>query len=648
MSIKFNCPHCQFAYRLPDKLAGSKAKCKNPECRKLIVIPSPVTIPDDAAPPMPDAATLEAAALNALSDEPPKVTEVPVQEKVIPMTCTFCEHKWTEPWAKGGKNTLCPNPECRQRQRVPEPKEDVPTDWRQQKSKLPTLAKQNFEKLEGVVSAGDIGNVSGGAIREAGVFDDLIDPVPLKQKILVGVAIFGLVASVIFGIWYLRSSRIEKSEDRLMADARDEFDKKAVPELSPTGAGLSSAVLNAAAAEYSLDKALENADALKLKEAQTHFDKARGDLRKQPPSLDRNAVAAELALAVFAFAGTDEQVKAQLRYRWQPDTESGRAMRLNERSHTIHQELATTLQLLLPADYDFRIAVARRLTRELVKRGQAGMAVDLLPVAMFTEQENSEARAVIALEIFRADKTSPLPRQVADELKAAFASGAKGNPFPASAQTLFTVLTIEKALVVVSPPPPSGPIQNFAIALAQAGVLLLDDKPEPALALAQRVTQPEQQMKVLMLCAEWAKDPGPALDAVTKLITDAKGQKQITLSPSHVLRLSQIAAISGKHEQSKTLADSLADDGLKAWAKGDAVRLRLASNPAEKADENWVELPDDPKKVRAGHAWGRMWVARQNAKESQNPNKERKATANWPPTVRPFALAGIALGLQDK
>ena len=70
MAIAFNCPHCDFAYRLKDELAGKRATCKNPECRKLITIPTPITVPDDDAP-VPDAAALEAAALSALADEPP-------------------------------------------------------------------------------------------------------------------------------------------------------------------------------------------------------------------------------------------------------------------------------------------------------------------------------------------------------------------------------------------------------------------------------------------------------------------------------------------------------------------------------------------------------------------------------------------------
>src|SRR5207302_272980 len=132
MAIEFNCPHCRHLYRLPDTLAGKRATCKNAQCRQVIVVPSPATVPPTAPPPI----DVEAAALSALSDEP--VQEKAPPEKVIPVECPFCNNKWTVPFDKAGKNVLCPNEDCRQRVKVPEPKEDVPTDWRQQKTKLPS------------------------------------------------------------------------------------------------------------------------------------------------------------------------------------------------------------------------------------------------------------------------------------------------------------------------------------------------------------------------------------------------------------------------------------------------------------------------------------------------------------------------------
>jgi hypothetical protein len=118
-------------------------------------------------------------------------------------------------------------------------------------------------------------------------------------------------------------------------------------------------------------------------------------------------------------------------------------------------------------------------------------------------------------------------------------------------------------------------------------------------------------------------------------------------NPYHVLRLCQIAAETGKGDP-KAFADAIADESLKAWAQAEAVRLTAAATPGEKADEGLVVVPDDVKAQKAGHAWGRLWVARHNAAVSRSRKAEKKAVDAWPPTVRPFGLAGIVLGLQDK
>ena len=445
MAIVFNCPHCLEPYRLKDEFGGKQAKCKNPECRQLITIPKAFTIREDG-PKLSDAEA-EAAALAALNEEAPKEQEHQEQkqpaapaEKVIPVTCQFCDHKWTEPWSKAGKNTLCPNPECRQRVKVPEPKEEVPTDWRQAKSKLPSMAKQNFEKLEDVQDAGDAKVVSGSSLREADATGVEYEPRPLKQKVMFVLLGLGLVGALGFGGCYFFNRRTTVNEEQLMADARNELtnlqkewakaanpsapsaEEKARMEWVAAEGGLFSAILNLAGAEY----ALRHDDAKKTKEAHELFGKATNDLRlvaTPGQAAIRNVVAAELVFAVLTFGGTEEQAKEQLRIRWEPGSQS----RLNERVRNVHEELRITLDLLTGADYEFRISVARRLARELTKRGYANMAADLIPQALFTDAEKNETRAVIALEIYRTDRGSDVPGKIANDLKTQFATAASGN-----------------------------------------------------------------------------------------------------------------------------------------------------------------------------------------------------------------------------
>jgi hypothetical protein len=667
MAIVFNCPHCLFAYRLKDEFGGKQAKCKNPECRQLITIPKPITIPDDG--PKLSEAEAEAAALAALNDDAPAPSPQPDQqqpqqqpatpaEKVIPMTCQFCDHKWNEPWAKAGKNTLCPNPECRQRVKVPEPKEEVPTDWRQAKSKLPTMAKQNFEKLEGVQDAADTKMVSGKALVDADATGVEYEPRPLKQKVMIGLTAFGLIAAVAFGIWYFLNRRTTVNEEQLMADARKELadvlrewpkaqnpdaptaEEKMKAEWVASEGALYSALMNLAGAEY----ALRYDDAKKTAEAHELFGKARDDLRAaQGPA--RNMVAAELAFAVLAFGGTEEQAKEGIRIRWQPGSGGGAQPRMNERVRTVHGELTTVLGLLAATDYELKVSVARRLTRELTKRGHADLAADLIPLALFNDPQRNEARAVIALEIYRADRESDVPGRIANDLKTQLATPAPGELFPASAHALFAVLNVEKPRVVGTLPP-AGDVSD-SLRSAHTTLLLAEGKPDEALKLATRPRGPESQLKALVLCAEWSPDPGPALDAAQGIVGTTKGRKDAA-AQYHVVRLAQIAAEKGRDDLAKTFAESLADEGLRAWAKGEAARLRIAANQQGKAEESWVELPDAAPLTKAGHAWGRLWVARQNAKLSHNRDEEKKATASWPQPVHPFALAGIALGLQDK
>src|SRR5436305_11979986 len=161
MAIEFNCPHCQHQYKLKDELAGKTATCKT--CRQKITIPQPATVPPDA--PVKTAAEIEAEALAAMADEPAKA-EQDAAGQVIDVECQFCNHKWTEPLTRAGKNTLCPNPECRQRVKIPEPKKEDLLDWRQTRTKGPSLAKDNQpQKLEGVQDAAQTQMVSGTALK---------------------------------------------------------------------------------------------------------------------------------------------------------------------------------------------------------------------------------------------------------------------------------------------------------------------------------------------------------------------------------------------------------------------------------------------------------------------------------------------------
>jgi hypothetical protein len=638
MAIVFNCPHCAHPYRLKDELAGKKATCKNPNCRQVITVP--------AAPPRPE--DVEAAALSHLADAPAAAAAA---DAPIPVVCSFCDHKWTEPRDKAGKNVLCPNPECRQRNKVPVPKDDKPANWRET-AQGPSLAKENFEKPKDVMDA-EARMVGREAWQKGGGADADYEPVPLKRKVFLAALVVVPLAGLVYGGVWAYTAWSNRGEDRSFESALQQL---SVADL-PAGDGpLYSAVMQTVAGEYELraPRAPEQA----LKKAFDHFTRARNDIQQAAQKEDtkkggmaKYAVAAELAIAQLGLGGTEAEVKAQARYRWVPDQGGGRILRVNEKAVTVRTELQRTLQVMLPADFDFRAALARRLVRELLKRGRADIAADL-PEMLFTGPELPEAEAVVALEVYRADKASPFPAQAAEALKATLAKGAAGkDPVPASAAVLWKAVGTDKAPPVVNLQLPAGGNVSPGTRLAVVGTLLLDGRTEEALEAVRRPGELVGQLRAAVLVAECAAEPGPVFDVAQGLAAKAVDPKKkaegSTAPPSLLFRLAQRAGETGKVEAAKGLADLIADDGLKAWARADA--LRLAATTGARLDEAAFEVPADPAKLRVGHAWGRYWVARHNAKLSGDRGAETKAAKGWPSgTVAPLGLAGVALGMRER
>ena len=679
MPIEFNCPYCAMGYRLKDEFAGRPATCKNPECRKKITIPQPTTIPpsaagrpgsppapgtngtgphppargkDDTPPPTPPV-DAEAAALAALNETVKE--EAAPADRTIPMVCRHCDHKWTEPLEKAGKNVLCPNPECRERQKVPDLKKDeFKEDWRQGRSNLPSLAKENFEKPKDVQDAGDVKIVSGGALKEAGAIDEGIEPRPLKQKIFFVFLALAFLSSSVFGVVYLLRSTKTGGEDKLMATALNDYEKNE-DKPTPPEAALYSAILHTAAGEYTLRH--DKADEKTLKDAFNFFAKARSEIQqagkvdeaRRPTTAERYALTGELAVATLVLGGNPEQIKSALRYGWLPEAPSGRVLRLNERPHSVYEELEKTLQLMQGADFDQKAVLARRLTRELMKRGQPDLA-SRLSLLLFSEPERDEGSALIAVEIWRADRNAEPPRRMAGDLKTQLEKGVgTRNPVPASAVTLWQLLAIEKVPNFAGSEPKSGAAaSNDYQRFAYAGLWLLQGKADEALSLAQRPGGGTSlgQLRAYVLCAEWSPDNGPALGAAVGLAKSLAAKQDPSIQ-SLILRLTQLAAATGKPDLAKTFADFLLDEGQRVWAKGDAFRLGLNPEAKEPGDEAAVEVPDDPKKLRAGHAWARLWLARHNTRLT-NKGAQEKAIRLWSANMRPFGLAGIALGLKDQ
>lgn len=638
MAIVFDCPHCRTPYRLRDELAGKKAKCKNPACGHVLDIPQPGA-PPAANGKAPSSAEVEAAAMAALADEAPEQTAAAT---AIPMTCAACDHHWTEPPERAGKNVLCP--ECQHRQKVPVPKDPAKRDWRAGPTG-PSLAKENFEQPADVMSAGEAKVVSRKALEEADATNVEYEPVPFERKAMWAAIVLTPLLLIAGGVWYAVTTVRSQGHDRLMEQALDGF-AAAHGELAPAEAPVCEAVLQTAAGEYHLRQDRDRKKA--LEEARDRFTRARAKLTeaakaddpRRPTGPERYAAAAELAVAQLGLGGTDDEVNDEVRYRWVPEAVTGRALRANEKPKHVHDELSRTLPLVQqPGDPDLRAALARRLTQVLVKKGQAGYALDQLPALLFTDADRAEGRAWIALEVYRHDKGSDRPRQVADDLRGQLDKGAGGPAF----QTLARVTGPDAG-------PPPGAEAGDPGRLAAVGQALLQDRAAEALELAKRPGwSPAGRLRALVLCAEWGPDAGAAAEAALAAITaDGKPKRETGLPPFAVVRLVQLAALAGKPDPARALADTLAEDGLRAWALGDVIRGGSLGGSTAKVEEDAAEAPDDPKKARAGHAWGRLWLARHNTRATGDAADVRRKVDLSPAWAKPFGLAGIALGLKDR
>ena len=657
MAIEMQCPACKKAYRLKVALAGKKVTCANAECRTVFAVPvkpgtgtaptlaalksgvRPAAKPAAKAAaklPPPPAFDVETAALTALNDDP---DEVPVETRVIGVKCDNCDHQWTEPWDKQGKNVLCP--ECRTRQRVPVPAaKGGKTDWR--KDGMP--AGRKIEQLAGVTSSTDAGYVSGQSLRDAGLGAEL-EPRPVWQKVFVVAFPVVVVGLLVASVVAYRGSRADTKEVETMGLALKDLpaDDSLLPkaELPLFRAGLF-----VAAGEYAARR--ENKGPKDLADAMTQFGKARQELEAQPSSFGRDALFAELAAAQLALGGTQEQVDAGQHIRYAAQAAGAARSRINEKAHDVQGELRQTFAAMLnrdrPVALDARYGVLRRVTRDLAKVNQADLVERLVP-ALFNDAEHPEATAVA---IFEAAKASPDPARVGASVAALLPTFVAGRTPPAPLVAVAQTLDPVPAGLKVPPYSPGpGPLDDTL--RATYGLLfLLTNKPGEAIEVAKRPGRTDSRLRLLAHIAELTSEPGPAVTAAGEVYA-ADGRKRDLgeVSDALLVRLALQAGRANQPERVDQFAKGIARDDARAWARAEGLRGQFTTGPAKPAAETLVEVPADLKDARSGTAWGRLWIARNNA--AAGDKRPAEGFDAWGRgTFRPYGLAGQALGLQDR
>jgi hypothetical protein len=645
MAIEMNCPKCSKSYRLKDELLGKKVTCANEKCRTAFVVgvkpgtgPSPTLGAMKAAsksppPPPPDA---EEVARKALADE---VDEAPVESRTIPMTCSECDHQWTEPWDKQGKNTVCPS--CRARQKVPVPVTKAgKTDWRVDNK--PAGAKR--ETLEGVASSTDAGYVSGQSLRDAGLGRPELEPRPLWQKISFVAGPILMIGLVVFGIMSYSKSRTESKADDAMKLALNDMppDDSILPK---NEIPLFRALLRIQAGEY---LARKEKTPKELQEALDHFGKARQDLEGATVSFGRDQLFQELAVSILALGGSQEEIDAQQRIRWQPQGSGNRRVQVNEKIYDVQGELRQIFTAMRspekPVSREAREQALRRVSRELAKHGQPDLIERLVPT-LFTDEEQLEATAVAAFETFKSTNDTARASNSVGTLAGGIGAG---RATPTSLLALASLLPEPPATLKVAPySPGTGSIEDTPRAVYGQALVLKGSFAE-AIELAKRPGRTDSRLKLLALVAELAPEPAPAVTAASEILTSDGNKKELGTVPDYLLvRLASAAGRANQPAAIEQFAKAIPKDDHRAWARADGLRATLQSGPAKLIDEALAEIPAEPKDYRIGHGWARFWLARNNS--AAGVTKTADGYDRWGKgSFAPLGLAGQAQGQLDR
>jgi len=643
MAIDAKCPFCEKPYRLKDDFAGKKVTCANQDCRKLFVV-TPST--NGAPKPVVKAAVkidAETLAAQALADDPDAASHVPVDVRTIEMKCAICDFAWDVPWLTQGKNTLCPD--CKHRQKVPEQKELKKADWRDSLGGRPSQAK--VEELEGVTDAKQARMVSGETLRETGVFKQEYEPRPTSFYVkIAAIALFAITAMATLVIMRNRRST-ETKELRIIDDIVKAIDADELKDLP-----LYRATLRLSAGEF---EARAGKDKKDRDRAVEFFNAAIADLNAAPKTAEREMLYGELAVAVLMLGGEGSDVIDQRKLTWLPQQNGNSRAKVRPskaEEEGVQGQFRRVVQGLQSsrADFELRTAVFRRAARELLKVNQIEVLRSNLPAA-FAELEQYEAEAQIGMECLRAGQMATA-REIGEKLQKALAPGTlKPAPTPVSAQALWLALDPPiKGPSLASAPTSAGEISD-GTRQAYTAFHMLKNNPTEAKAIATRPGRADSRLRALALAAEWSDKPGEFVDEAVKIASLEGKKKDSAIPPITLVRLAQSAARAGVADQADEFAKLISDDGLKAWARAEILRNKLAADRGQQPTDEAAEIPADladHKKFRLGHAWGRLQLARHTALKNGKLDLAKTYSSQWPRnTIAPFGLAGVMLGVQD-
>jgi hypothetical protein len=589
MPIHLECPNpkCKVKLTIKDHLAGKRALC--PKCKHPILIPAPVD--------------LEALAAAALGDDPAARSS---QATTIDFTCPFCDEELHLPREMGGKQTSCPNVECRRIIKVPMPKEERPEDWRSLKRTGPTGAKENVEapRLEGAWDTAR-STVSGEALVEAGAIEEEKEPVTAAQWVRRGVAATAagllLVASVLGVNWYLSSSHLQS----LLEQGLSYADAKSSLPLEWKAA------LETSAAAYYLDDG-------KQEEAFKHLSLARSLLTLSPAGTERDAGLRDVALAQTRLAGGPTQ-----------------------------EELRRTLDGI--GDEDARLGIYREVLGTLLAAKREEVAVALIQ-RFGKEQPKSVPKQV--------EVKSPPDDESGDEQpKAAAKPAPKKQPPPPitisliPSQRIALDVALDKAarakLMKACPTDPKESPELITRLGYAEGLARLDNFAQ-AQGLARMPGPRLDRLRTWLALSDIARAAGNsemAARCAREALTLFEAEfKKARLSPWHVWQMARTVARSvGDEAQAKELADSIQDKSLRGRAQLELLQPYLEGTKGRVELSAIDSKVSDKKTLAYGLAMAAM--ARHNSRNGLGGDEQR--VTDLSEEIRPFVLLGAAAGTRD-
>jgi hypothetical protein len=540
----------------------------------------------------------EALAAAALSETPATTKVEEQQEQVtkvaqtIDFTCPFCDAELHLNADLGGKREPCP--ECKRIIKVPMLVQERAKDWRTVQQKTgPSGALANLQQpqLEGVWDTTQKTKVSTEALEDADAIIEEDEDAPgvlgwVKRVVVIG-GVLGVIVLVTVFIMRQQSAKTQADAmTRALEIAEGKGAEKA--DLSPAWR----AEIFRAAGEFYIN----TGDAVK---ALTQFKKARGQFPRAagPTPLDQDIILMRLAVALVDLGGTEKEADDNVRLEWPK----------------VQRELLNTLNGI--GSPEGKTLAVREVTARLLKKQQPLVAVGL--VGQLSGDEGSPIKSQWVGLVH--DPKVPLKEEKRKELLELV---KKQVPAPDVAKGIYDKTTR----------------LGYAEAMARAGEY------DKASQIVEAVGSGPDQVEAALIVADIADETSSGAGRKFRDFAFQSADKQKDTLPLW-LRLESVraAARTGDLARAKDAAKTIpvnAQADFKSWAALEILHAELAATRSE-ADVNLVSNGGTDKNSPArALAW--ELLAQHNIRYSSDIKRDVETADD--PRVRPFLLAGIALG----